>query len=187
VLKKAIKGLSKDKLCLYLSNIVDEYPHTAQQLEKQLLVKGKDVVRYHADPKSEDECDPDEQGGDLEERHAIAVADEDFTPRYAQCLSCKEEFDVSENAKGSCCWHSGNSHPRSCFPAQRNNIADYVLSQEPRAFTSTPTFGLTMMWIATEHTSYLRTIQTLRKVSSGTAANKMAITRVANAQSIKRK
>jgi hypothetical protein len=96
-------------------------------LEQRCLVPGKEVVRYHADPDSEDDQDSqnesseDEEDGeestgdgdsgeDREPRKKlkpIEAADDEMVPRNAKCLNCGEEFDVSYNERGDCRWHTG--------------------------------------------------------------------------------
>ena len=81
------------------------------------------MVRYHADTEGEDgsatEVSEDEvisdsevESEDLENLRAgklaaIAVTNDAFTPRFARCENCKQEFDVSENVRGDCVWHPG--------------------------------------------------------------------------------
>ena len=42
-------------------------------------------------------------------RKAEAVVEDELFPRFAQCENCKEEFDVTENIRGECIWHSGRA------------------------------------------------------------------------------
>jgi hypothetical protein len=87
-------------------------------LEKNLLVRGREVVRYHADSDSEDaeeEHKEDSEDGFSKEVKPIAIADDEFTPKYAKCDNCKEEFDVTMNEKGDCTWHSGELNSNSCL------------------------------------------------------------------------
>ncbi|KAE9377470.1 hypothetical protein N431DRAFT_434721 [Stipitochalara longipes BDJ] len=93
-------------------------------LEKELLVSGREVVRYHEDSDSEDKSCDSESGGEKEdeddngsdsdeERESrtklkpIAAADDDMVPKYATCLNCKVNFDVTNNERGYCRWHTG--------------------------------------------------------------------------------
>jgi hypothetical protein len=82
-------------------------------LEKSLLVKGREVVRYHADSDSEDAdeeeeyYDDDSEDGFIKDVKPIAIAEDEFTPKFAKCDNCKEEFDVTMNEKGDCRWHTG--------------------------------------------------------------------------------
>jgi hypothetical protein len=91
-------------------------------LEKKLLVKGREVSRYHADSDSESEKEDEEEEVDDEDEEEsdaersvilhknclqpISVADDEWTPRFAKCRNCHEEFDVTQNdERGSCYWH----------------------------------------------------------------------------------
>ncbi|KUJ12176.1 uncharacterized protein LY89DRAFT_738793 [Mollisia scopiformis] len=84
-------------------------------LEEELLVTGKDVIRYHDGSESEDDAESeiksDEEGsGDEEEGSTtkpIAIADHEYTSRYTECINCKETFDVTENLVRACYWHPG--------------------------------------------------------------------------------
>jgi hypothetical protein len=82
-----------------------------RDLEKYLLVQGKDVVRYHADSDSEDadeESEEDEEDSDSEDesdketnKQSISVPDEGLIPRFAKFGHCDEEFDVTSNERGT--------------------------------------------------------------------------------------
>ncbi|KAF8847874.1 hypothetical protein BDZ45DRAFT_606751 [Acephala macrosclerotiorum] len=90
-----------------------------EALEKECLVQGKNIVRYHADTASEDAKDDKssgtEDGSDddgtstqnKKEKKSIAIEDDEFAPRFAKCEHCEEEFDVTNNEKGDCLWHTG--------------------------------------------------------------------------------
>lgn len=88
-----------------------------------MLVKGKDVVRYHKDTDSEDDAeseiesseedDNDDEDEDAGERVKsllpIALGDEEFVSQYGTCENCKEEFDVTTNNTRDCEWHTGRT------------------------------------------------------------------------------
>jgi hypothetical protein len=91
-----------------------------QGLRNQLLIAGKDVVRYHADTDSEDagfsDVGSDENNEDYEARHekveaaknlrAINLGDAELTRRFLKCENCKEDFDIGQNERGDCLWHT---------------------------------------------------------------------------------
>ena len=85
-----------------------------EDLEKSLLVTGKEIIRYHADSDSEDEG-VDEYGfhgeddSDAKLHLPIKVADEELTSREVVCENCKQVFDVTDNGKRVCLWHPGSS------------------------------------------------------------------------------
>jgi hypothetical protein len=96
-------------------------------LEKNLLVRGREVVRYHADSDSEDAEEEDEEeedgsedrneggNGTVKELKPILIEDDEFTSRFAKCDHCEEEFDLTINEKGDCTWHSGELNSKSCL------------------------------------------------------------------------
>lgn len=121
-LKKAIDTIDATRLRMYLRQFCETIPELRQGLERQLLVKGKDVDRYHRDTDSEDDAESENESsedGDESEigrekpLRPIAIGDEEFTPMYAKCENCEEEFDVSCNDTRECHWHTGNILP-SC-------------------------------------------------------------------------
>jgi hypothetical protein len=122
-LKEAIKTLGTESLRKELELLCHEYPVIIQALESRLLVRGKDVVRYHVDSESEDDTDSeveseesdsesdtsDELGLDRgsTKRKPISIGDEEYTARMVTCENCNQEFDVTLNYRGDCEWHPG--------------------------------------------------------------------------------
>jgi hypothetical protein len=111
-LKKAIDTMDETRLRMLVKHYCESIEPLRTDLEKSLLVRGREVVRYHADSESEDAEEEDEEEEDSEDENEdsvkpIAIADDEFTPKYAKCDNCKEEFDVTVNEKGDCTWHSG--------------------------------------------------------------------------------
>jgi hypothetical protein len=51
----------------------------------------------------------------------IIVGNEDFMPRYVNCVNCEAEFDVTSNMKGDCVWH-----PRLCKLLRSSASSDIV-------------------------------------------------------------
>ncbi|KAH8778072.1 hypothetical protein BGZ57DRAFT_347927 [Hyaloscypha finlandica] len=127
-LKRAIESMSHDRLKALVKHYCKSIEPLRNKLEKKLLVAGREVVRYHIDSDSENDQnsenesseeeeeangsynDSDELDEDKEPRKKlkpIAAADSEMVPKYATCLNCKTEFDVTLNDRGDCRWHSG--------------------------------------------------------------------------------
>ncbi len=80
-LKKAIDTMDHMGLRLWVKHYCETMQPLRADLEKSLLVTGKDTVRHHADSDSENE----ESGGDEKDEEVvqhIIVGDEELTPRY---------------------------------------------------------------------------------------------------------
>jgi hypothetical protein len=122
-LKKAIDTMDHMRLRMWVKHYCESMEPLRKDLEKSLLVRGKEVVRYHVDSDSEDDQDSENESSEEEEDSdesdtgeyperkkkikPIALADNELTPMYAKCLNCKEEFDVTANDRGDCTWHPG--------------------------------------------------------------------------------
>ena len=121
-LKSAIATLSEDRLREELETLCRQHDAARKDLEKKLLVTGREVSRYHADSDSENEQKEEEEESDTEGSKTfrslrypkttksvlpIKVADDEWTPRFAKCENCGEEFDVTENDERRCHWHTG--------------------------------------------------------------------------------
>ncbi|TVY75874.1 hypothetical protein LSUE1_G005615 [Lachnellula suecica] len=113
-----------------LKTEIDSDEMLTRYLADKWLVKGKDVIRYHADSDSEDaasvgdSCDEFETMEEYEEMHKwreamknrrpITLGDEEYTARWVECQNCGVEFDVScnehekdYNYEWPCSWHPG--------------------------------------------------------------------------------
>jgi len=120
-----------------LADIDAKYIFTSRLIDGP-LVKGKNLIRHHADSDSEDaesscscynhspvhfengghECKAEEMEADNNKR-PIGLRDHELTPRFASCVDCGEEFDVTLNVvkfhkhassldrEWPCTWHSG--------------------------------------------------------------------------------
>jgi hypothetical protein len=124
-LRQVIKTVDADKLRRWVTFYCESLGPLREGLEMKLLVAGKEVVRYHEDSISEDDKDSknesnSESGTEGEDesdtgeyperrkkRKPITAADDELVPRFAKCLNCKEEFDVTCNDRGDCMWHPG--------------------------------------------------------------------------------
>jgi len=112
------------RLRLWVKHYCETMQPLREDLEKSLLVTGKEIIRYHADSESEDE-EPNEDWQykeyDFDEklRIPIAVDDEEFTPRDVVCENCKEVFDMTCNEARECHWHPG-------FPSSHFLTREYM-------------------------------------------------------------
>jgi hypothetical protein len=110
LLQSTLKSLSPAQLLLELQTICANHPEAKKAIQDKLFVKGKDIVRYHADAESEDESDnSDAEDEGPKAKQTIPIADEELTSRHAKCLNCDEEFDVTNNQRGACFWHTGEN------------------------------------------------------------------------------
>lgn len=121
--QQALRILSREQLLAELDFLCNNENGVEEVLAGRLLVRGKDVSRYHADTDSEEneneesEEDEDEDEDDEEDdesdirdhkkRRYVRARDEEVVPRIAKCLNCREEFDVTENEERECRWHTG--------------------------------------------------------------------------------
>jgi Ran GTPase-activating protein (RanGAP) involved in mRNA processing and transport len=113
---------------MMIKGYCESIPELKKALESRLLVRGKDIVRYHDGAESEAEGDDanekdsdEEASGDEDnesgkesreeighsDRKPIAIPDEQLVPRFTKCLNCKEIFDLADNERGYCTWHTG--------------------------------------------------------------------------------
>jgi hypothetical protein len=127
-LKRAIESMSHDRLKTLVKHYCKSIEPLRNKLEENLLVAGREVVRYHIDSDSENDQNSENESSEEEEEEdgshndsddldedkeprkkfkPIAAADGEMVPKYATCLNCKAEFDVTFNNRGDCRWHSG--------------------------------------------------------------------------------
>lgn len=115
-LKAAIYTIPEDRLRAYIATCCDSMPDLREAIERDFLVRGEDIVRYHADLSSEEEEEEASSASETEAEDGenankvlrpIAIRDDEFAPRMAKCLNCEEDFDVTINEKGDCLWHTG--------------------------------------------------------------------------------
>ncbi|KAL2073922.1 hypothetical protein VTL71DRAFT_11248 [Oculimacula yallundae] len=125
-LKKSISTIDPTRLRRFILRFCETIPELREGLEKELLVKGKTIVRYHLNSDSEDRGETEEESTDeeandhgvskyirqtekedLRRQGPIVIEDEEFTPKFAKCENCKKEFDVSDNDTRDCHWHTG--------------------------------------------------------------------------------
>lgn len=117
---KAIDTVEAARLRTIIKDLCATNNALKQSLETQFLILGKDISRYHADTDSEDagysDVDKNETQEQYDDRHQLLEAerkkkpikldDAQLHPRFVQCENCEEEFDLGDNLRGWCVWHS---------------------------------------------------------------------------------
>jgi hypothetical protein len=107
-LKSAIATLSESRIRRELEILLSQHDAARCYMEEKLLVKGRELSRYHADSDSEtenrheEEEEEEEEESETNSQHSnshtrriqnsmlpIPVADDEWTPRYAKCQNCK--------------------------------------------------------------------------------------------------
>lgn len=116
-LNGAILGVSKEVLAVLMIKICQDHPSIREFVEGHLLVNESQVPRpgspVDSDSDLEDSEDSDDDDSDVDEKRTSAVPEptqagpKRLRMRYATCINCKEEFDVSENTRKSCSYHPG--------------------------------------------------------------------------------
>jgi hypothetical protein len=122
-LKGAISSLPIHHLRSELEQLCGEVPQVKSILEQRLLVRGKEVKRYHIATDAGDEESSESEREDREpennesdypqevrSRSQIAIADEEYVGRMAVCEHCKAMFDLTLNKTGDCSWHPGTHY-----------------------------------------------------------------------------
>jgi uncharacterized Fe-S radical SAM superfamily protein PflX len=117
VLKRTISDIDVETLQTLVKHYAKKHQGFTDYLEKELLVRGKDVEKYHVDSDSEDNTnskveseedeDEDEDENDSTGFKLIMVGDDALTARYAKCTNCEEQCDVTMNERGYCKLHCG--------------------------------------------------------------------------------
>ncbi len=120
-LNAAILSVSKEVLAVLMMKICQDHPSIRDFVEGHLLVNESQVPRpgrpVDSDRDSEDSDDSDDSDesdeSEATEKKVTAVPEltqagpKRLRMRYAICINCKEEFDVSENTRKSCSYHPG--------------------------------------------------------------------------------
>jgi len=131
LLGNAIDAVQEEVFRMMIKGYCESIPELKKALESRLLVRGKDIVRYHdgaeseaeGDDASEKDIDEEESGdeddesdkesreeighSDRKEIKPIVILDEQVVPRFAKCFNCGEIFDLADNERGYCSWHTG--------------------------------------------------------------------------------
>ena len=113
-LNAAILGVSKEVLAVLMMKICQDHPSIRDFVERHLLVNESQVpwpgslVDSDGDSEDSDESDESEASEKVTTVPELTQAGpKRLRMRYAICINCKEEFDVSENTRKSCSYHPG--------------------------------------------------------------------------------
>jgi hypothetical protein len=107
VLNKAIDKMDVDKLRAWMKIFCksdEKGTDLALRMQDVTCVFGKDVVRYSEGSDSEDSS---ENLGEEKALDPIGIGNNDLTPRFEVCLNCKQNFDITQNDRNDCVWHTG--------------------------------------------------------------------------------
>ena len=124
-LQHALAVAQPERLRQTLLDLCSKCPDIAEKASALLLVAEDEAVSIHESDEESNRSDVEDGGTDSEAsvtEPSSAIADEAplvqasngnkrLRPRYAVCINCDEEFDVTCNEKGDCTWHNGNALP----------------------------------------------------------------------------
>ena len=113
VLRTAIKTAQADRLRRTLLSICDASEEASRVARKLLLVpenntradERKDLRRVIRD--EQEGCSEGHEHSDHGATTHVQKAPKRLRPRFATCLNCDQEFDVTDNGKKTCRWHDG--------------------------------------------------------------------------------
>ena len=111
-LRTAIKTAQADRLRRTLLSICDASVEASRVARKLLLVPEENeraVQQHHPRRLIHDEQDGS-KGEEHSDRRAytfVQKAPKRLRPRFATCINCDQEFDVSDNGRKACRWHDG--------------------------------------------------------------------------------
>lgn len=118
-LNTAIVRVSKEVLISLLWKICETTPSAREFVKGHLFVDENEVPQPRSPPEpntdgeysevsdTSDDEEKEEEEEDVRPTPATTTGAKRVRSRYAKCINCKEEFDVSENTKKSCRYHSG--------------------------------------------------------------------------------
>ena len=120
-LRAAIKTAQADRLRRTLLSICDASVEASRVARKLLLVPENNTrVVQRNDPgraicDEQEGCSEGEEHSDHDSNHLatthVQKAPKQLRPRYATCINCDQEFDVTDNGKKACRWHDGMALP----------------------------------------------------------------------------
>ena len=122
-LRTAIDTAQADRLRHTLLSICDASVEASRVARKLLLVpenstravKGNDPRRVIRD--EQECCSEGEEHSDHRATTHVQKAPKRLRPRFATCINCDQEFDVTDNGKKACRWHDGmalRANPMLC-------------------------------------------------------------------------
>ena len=122
-LRTAINTAQADRLRRTLLSICDASVEASHVARKLLLVPENNtraVERNDSRRVIRDEqagCSEGEEHSDHRAITHVQKAPKRLRPRFATCLNCEQEFDVTDNGKRACRWHDGmalRANPMLC-------------------------------------------------------------------------
>ena len=109
-LRAAINTAQADRLRSTLLSICDASVEASRVARKLLLVPENYTRAEHRD--DPERVTRDEHSGGEEQSDDCAIthvqkAPKRLRPRFATCMNCNQEFDVTDNGDPACSWHDG--------------------------------------------------------------------------------
>ena len=118
-LEDAISSAEHRRITSTLRTICLYSPQARGIAERLLLVEGKHVRRDHIERACDEDgvlLPDDEAGGDSESEDDADEVERTSggmkkvpRPRFATCINCNQEFDVTKNEEVDCQWHTGQN------------------------------------------------------------------------------
>lgn len=117
-LEGAIASAKPARICSTLRTICQYSPQARALAERILLVNTHSVQRHQIERDcdeegvliDEDEQDVGDESDDIDAHQKVPVQGGLkvlLHPRYATCINCEAEFDVTVNGEMDCRWHAG--------------------------------------------------------------------------------
>ena len=116
-LRTAINTAQTDRLRRTLLSICDASVEASRIARKLLLVPENNTrVGQRNDPgrvicDGQEGCSEGEEHSDQHSNHPatthVQKAPKRLRPRFATCINCDQEFDVTDNGEEACRWHDG--------------------------------------------------------------------------------
>lgn len=117
----AVFSVSRHVLGRILLDIWEKNPSLRDSINERLFVNENEVPQPGTPPEpntdgeysevSDTSDKEEEEKDDARPTPATTTGAKRVRRRYAKCINCKEEFDVTENTKRSCTYHSGMYNP----------------------------------------------------------------------------
>ena len=110
-LRTAINTAQADRLRRTLLSICDASVEASRIARKLLLVPENKDHPGRVICEEQEGCSEGEEHSDQHSNHPatthVQKAPKRLRPRFATCLNCDQEFDVTDNGEKACRWHDG--------------------------------------------------------------------------------
>jgi hypothetical protein len=111
-LDDAIGRISREVLASMIRVICQTNPSAREFVKGQLFVNEDEVPQPGAHLSPSEASEVSDDGDDSNDREIASpplksTEPKRLRPRYAVCMNCNKEFDVSENTRKSCSYHPG--------------------------------------------------------------------------------